>query len=236
MLLIESIRKKYFESRAAMNIRNVFVLFGVIFLACVLSACSSKKTTVVTLPSSAPASRDALFSNSLLFPSDAAAHFYWPPAKTLTKEIRAVGGEIYQSGSFITIVLPNDALFEPSTSSLLPGAYGLIEDVAKVIVRFPDKSVIITAHTDGIGSELYQAKLSRQQAQLVALVLWQQDSIDLKTFKRFKFAGMSHSLPVTEDTSPYGQSLNRRIQITIYPSQEMEEMKRILGNEEIGQI
>ncbi len=219
-----------------MNVRNLFILFGVISLACVLSACSSKKPTVVAPPSSAPVSRDALFSNSLLFPSNVGAHFYWPPAKILTKEIRAAGGELYQSGSFITIVLPGDALFEPSSSALLPGAYRLIEDVAKVIVRFPDESVIITAHTDGIGSELYQAKLSRQQAQLVALVLWQQDRIDLKAFQRFKYAGMSNSLPITEDTSPHGQFLNRRIQITIYPSQEMEEMKRILGNNEIGQV
>ena len=155
---------------------------------------------------------------------------------SLTKDIRKVGGEVYQSGSFVTMVLPADVLFEPSTSILLPSAYELIDDVAKIIVRFPGQNVIITAHTDGIGMALTQAKLSRQQAQLFALALWQQDNIDLKAFQRFKYAGMSDTLPITEDPSAYGQSINRRIQITIYPSQEMEEMKQLLGEQEIEQI
>ena len=156
--------------------------------------------------------------------------------KSLTQDIRAVGGEVYQSGSFVTIVLPSDVVFESGTSILLPGAYPLIDDVAKIISRFPGERVIITAHTDGIGLELYQAKFSRQQAQLFALALWQQDNIDLKAFQRFKYAGMSNALPITSDPSAYGQSLNRRIQVTIYPSQEMEEMKQILGEQEIEQI
>lgn len=217
-----------------LTIKKPRIFLTSILLACMLSACTPKPTVVA--PPSGPVTRDTLFSNSLLFPSDTAAHFYWPTSKALTKEIRDVGGEVYQSGSFVTIVIPSDALFEPSTSVLFPGAYGLIEDVAKIIVRFPNESVIITAHTDGIGLELAQAKLSRQQAQLFALVLWQQDRIDLKTFQRFKYAGMSDTLRITEDPSAYGQSLNRRIQITIYPSQEMEEMKRMLGNQEIEQI
>ena len=214
--------------------RNLLVIVGSVFLACALCACSSKPTVVA--PPSGPVTRDALFSNSILLPSDPAAHFYWPMNSSLTKDIRKVGGEVYQSGSFVTMVLPADVLFEPSTSILLPSAYELIDDVAKIIVRFPGQNVIITAHTDGIGMALTQAKLSRQQAQLFALALWQQDNIDLKAFQRFKYAGMSDTLPITEDPSAYGQSINRRIQITIYPSQEMEEMKQLLGEQEIEQI
>lgn len=203
-------------------------------MACGLCACSSKPTVVA--PPKGPEARDTLFSNSILLPSSPAAHFYWPVTSSLTKEIRNVGGEVYQSGSFVTIVLPDDALFEPSTSILLPDAYALIDNVAKIIVRFPGQRVIITAHTDGIGLAINQAKLSRQQAQLFALALWQQDAIDLKAFQRFKYAGMGNALPITSDPSAYGQSLNRRIQITIYPSQEMEEMQRLLGQQELEQI
>lgn len=218
------------------SVRNLLVIAGSVFLACVLiSACSSQKPTA-TVPSKGSEMRDTLFSNSILLPSDPVAHFYWPMTESLTKSIRAVDGEVYQSGSFVTIVLPNDVLFEPSTSVLLPDAYPLIDAVAKIIARFPGQRVIITAHTDGIGGELTQAKLSRQQAQLFALALWQQDAIDLKAFQRFKYAGMSNTLPITEDPSAYGQFLNRRIQITIYPSQAMEEVKQRLGEQEIEQI
>lgn len=215
-------------------IKGIYFLLSTFCLAFALTACTSKPTVVA--PPQGLQARDGLFSNSILLPSDPTAHFYWPMTKSLTKDIREVGGEVYQSGSFVTIVLPSDVLFEPGTSILLAGAYPLIDAVDKIIVRFPGQSVIITAHTDGIGMALTQAKLSRQQAQLFALTLWQQDNIDLKAFQRFKYAGMSDVLPITSDPSAYGQSLNRRVQITIYPSAEMEEMKRLLPNQEIEQI
>lgn len=216
-----------------MSVRNLLVLLGAMFL---ISACTPKKT-VVPLPDEI-VTRDAYFSNSILFPSDVAAHFYWPPSRSLSNDIRAAGGEIYQAGSFVTIVIPDDALFEANTAVLLPGGYDLIEDIAKIIIRFPNENVIITAHTDGIGSELYQAKLSHQQAQLMAMVLWQQQEIDLKIFKRFKYAGMADALPITEDPSAYGQALNRRIQITLYPSQAMaeENLNHLLAGHEVDQI
>lgn len=214
--------------------KQLCLFFSSIFLTCLLVACSSKPALVES--SKISKARDTLFSNSVLLPSDPVSHLYWPLTQSLTKEIRAVNGEVYQSGSFVTIVLPDDALFEPGTSVLLPEAYALIEDLARIIVRFPDDSVIITGHTDGIGSGLYQAKLSRQQAQLFALTLWQQDRIDLKTFQRFQYAGMADARPITEDPSAYGQALNRRIQITIYPLEKMEEMKEMLGQQEIEQI
>lgn len=203
-------------------------------LACVLGACA-KKPTVVAPPSDNVA-RSALFSNAILFPSDLATHVYIPTTKSLVDNIRAVGGEIYQSGNFVTIVIPDDALFEPATAILLPDAYGLINDVAKIIIRFPNENVLITAHTDNIGTDLYQAKISHQQAQLFAMVLWQNDSVDLKTFHRFKYAGMGNTRPITDDPSAYGQALNRRLQITLYPTKAMEEMYPLLAGSNVSQI
>lgn len=212
--------------------KNLFIVAGSLLLACVLSACAPKPTVVA--PPSDNVARSALFSNAILFPSDIGAHFYWPRTKSLTDNIRAAGGEIYQAGSYVTIVIPDDALFEPTSSVMLPGAYPLIDDVANIIIRFPDENVIITAHTDNIGSGLYQAKLSHQQAQIFTMTLWQNKNIDLTIFKHFKYAGMGSTRPITEDPSAYGQALNRRIQVTIYPSQSM--MDSYLAAETVDQI
>lgn len=201
-----------------LNHMRIFSLFCLFFVFINLTACHADSSHP---PHQAP-SHASLYSNTLLLPSDLTAHAYLPLNKTLAKDIRAVGGEIYQSGSFLTIVIPADALFEPASSVLLVNADQLIGDVAQIISRFPDEGVIITAHTDGVGSEYSQAKLSSQQAQLFAITLWQQDNIDLKSFQTFKYAGMGGTQPITQDGSAYGQALNRRLQITIYPLTETD--------------
>lgn len=209
-------------------------IFLTSFSICFLTACSSNSSpSVVNTPS---ATRDSLYSNTILSPSDPAGYVALPLTKTLVDNIRAVGGEVYQAGSFVTVVLPADALFEPSTTNLLPNGEELIVDVAKIIARFPGENVVITAHTDNVGSELSQAKLTRSQAQFVAIFLWQQDDVDLKTFQRFKYAGMAGAQPITDDPSAYGESLNRRVQITIYPTQEMREAYKRLGDPDLYQI
>ena len=215
-------------------IKKCYLFLNSFFLVCLLAACSSKPSVVA--PSQNTVARSALFSNAILFPSDAIARVYVPTTKSLVSDIRTVGGEVYQAGDFVTIIIPNDALFEPATSVLLSTAYALINEVAKIIMRFPDENVIITGHTDNIGSELYQAKLSHQQAQLFAMLLWQNDSIDLKTFHRFKYAGMGDTRPITDNPSAYGQALNRRIQITIYPTQAMKEMYQLLAGSSVDKI
>lgn len=211
-------------------IRKLYFFLTSFCFICFLAACSSKPT-----PKS-PESRAALSSNTLLSPSDVKANAYLPLTSSLVSDIRSVGGEVYQSGSFVTLVVPSDALFEPNTSVLLLHKEALIFDVAKIIARFPGENVIITAHTDDIGSEFSQAKLTRDRAQLFAMVLWQQDEVDLKMFQRFKYAGMGNTQAITEDSSPVGQALNRRIQITIYPTKDMEQAYRELGNPDLNQI
>ncbi len=214
-------------------IKKIYIFILSFFCIFLIAACGSHSAT-----SSSPVStsRADLYSNTLLSPNEIHADSYFPLNKTLVSNIRAVGGEVYQSGSFVTIVIPADALFEPSTSVMLLNADKLIVDVAKIIVRFPHEQVIITAHTDNIGSEFSQAKLTRTQAQLFAIMLWQQDAIDLKTFQRFKYAGMADSQPITDDPSPHGQALNRRVQVTVYPTKDMEEAYQALGNPDLYQV
>jgi outer membrane protein OmpA-like peptidoglycan-associated protein len=216
-----------------MTIKKIYLFLLSFFMIGCLSACSSSAPNHTVTSTK---SRAGLYSNTLLSPSDIQASAYFPLNKTLVANIRAVGGEVYQSGSFVTVVLPADALFEPATSVLQPHAEDLMIDVAKIIARFPSENVIITTHTDNMGASFSQAKLTRDQAQLFAMILWQQDSIDLKTFQRFKYAGMGDTQPITDDPTAYGQSLNRRIQVTIYPSQDMAEAYRALGNPDLHQI
>lgn len=211
---------------------SIFVFF--VLMTAMVSACHS---TVPDSASAAPKTRANYYSNTLLSsPSTSVSTIAYPLNRQILRHIESVGGEVYQSGSFVTIIIPNDVVFEPTKAVTLPQADAIIDDVSMIIARFPNTNVIITVHSDDIDSPLSQAKLTHQQAQLFAIRLWQQESIDLKTFQRFKYAGMGATQPLTEDASAHGQRLNRRIQITIYPREETKEAYRALGNPDLYEV
>lgn len=213
--------------------KAIFLLLINFLFFCGLNACSSKTSS---LTPTSPATRDGFYSNTFLWPSYAKAHFTLPLTASLVTNIRQAGGEVYQTGSFVTLVLPADTLFEPTTANLLPHGERLLLDVAKIIARFPEDNVIITMHTDSVGDSRFQANITRQQAQLVAIFLWQQDEIDLKTFQRFKYAGMGGTQPVTDNPSSLGAALNRRLQVTIYPTKSTEAAYKTVGSPDFYQI
>ncbi|MCD8524256.1 MAG: hypothetical protein LRY67_00330 [Gammaproteobacteria bacterium] len=161
--------------------KHWYIFILPVFMTAMVSACHSTATDSASALSK---TRANYYSNTLLSSSDS-LH------RKIVQHIRFIGGEVYQSGSFVTIIIPNDAVFEPTKAVTLPQAGAIIEDVSTIIADFPNTNVIITVHTDDIDSPLSQAKLTHQQAQLFAMLLWQQESIDLKTFQRFKYAGMA---------------------------------------------
>jgi len=207
------------------------VFFLLVLMSGIISGCYSKNSV-----SASPRTHANYYSNTLLWSSDGLSNMAYPLNRQIIQQIKSIGGEVYQSGSFVTIIIPNDVVFEPTKAVTLPQADAIIDDVSMIIARFPNTNVIITVHSDDIDSPLSQAKLTHQQAQLFAIRLWQQESIDLKTFQRFKYAGMGARQPLTEDSSEYGQRLNRRIQITIYPREETKEAYRALGNPDLYEV
>lgn len=154
---------------------------------------------------------------AILVPTGASIGYYVPKIKNDTHEIQSAGGEIFQIGDYVTIVIPSDKLFDIGTADYKPLASKLIKEAAMIIAGFPKSEVLVTGNTDNIGTPLYQAKLSRKQAQTIALSLWESNIINRQTFDRFQFAGMGNTKPIADENSVRGQMLNRRIQITIYP-------------------
>ncbi len=203
-------------------------------VACLLTACSTqqqidssesrKQSMIGAVAGGAVGAGAATLTGSpmmaavVLVPVGAAIGYYIPKINSETQAINAAGGAVYQAGDYVTIVLPADRLFDPGTADYIPGAEAaLIHESAEVISDFPDSEVLVTGHTDDVGSALSQAKLSRQQAKRIALSLWESPNIDKKTFQRIEFIGMGNVKPIANSGDVRAQALNRRIQITIYP-------------------
>lgn len=230
--------------------RKLLVSLSMVVLVS-LSACSSnsvespqkqKESMIGAVAGGAVGAGVAAFTGNpylmaaVLVPTGAAMGYYIPKIDDGSQAITSAGGEIFQIGDYVTIVIPSDKLFDIGTADYKPLASKLIQESAQIIAEFPDSRVLVTGNTDNIGTELYQAKLSRKQAQTLGVSLWGSDIINRKSFQRFQFAGMGSTKPIANPNSVNGQMLNRRIQITIYPAKLAAEFDKAMQGFDVATI
>jgi outer membrane protein OmpA-like peptidoglycan-associated protein len=75
----------------------------------------------------------------------------------------------------------------------------------------PKVSILITGHTDNLGSDDYNLKLSLQRAQSVQSYLLAEGTKS----DRIKVAGKGFREPMVPNTSPTNQAKNRRITVSV---------------------
>jgi len=93
-----------------------------------------------------------------------------------------------------------------------------IDDKAQAIleylVKYPRAKLVITGHTDNVGSEAYNMELSRQRAEGVKNYLVEKYKIDEQ---RFIVKGEGPSQPIADNSTLEGQNKNRRVMIQDCP-------------------
>ncbi len=109
--------------------------------------------------------------------------------------------------------------FAPNSSSLTPAARSLLQKLASIVnsSEFDTRVLTIEGHTDSVGRESYNLKLSTQRAEVVGQELvFNQVRAD-----RITTIGYGESRPVASNTKPdgspdpEGQAKNRRVDIVI---------------------
>lgn len=100
--------------------------------------------------------------------------------------------------------------FDESGTRMRNSAFQVLEQVAAFADACRNTTVLITGHTDSSGPEAYNQLLSLERARVVSD--WLRNSgIDED---RLKAAGAGSSLPIADNATRFGRSLNRRIDIS----------------------
>ncbi|OGU48576.1 MAG: hypothetical protein A2080_06950 [Ignavibacteria bacterium GWC2_36_12] len=101
--------------------------------------------------------------------------------------------------------------FEFNKARLTPESYPILFYAVQNLNENPDTKVEIQGHTDNIGSEQYNMKLSEERAQTV------RDYLVAKGIdpSRLTVKGYGESMPVADNSTPEGRSLNRRIEFKV---------------------
>lgn len=120
-------------------------------------------------------------------------------------------------GDSVTVSFAGEVMFDSGSRNLTPGALARLDSVAATINRYPDADVIVMGHTDAIGSESSNLRLSEERALMVKnqLVMRGVDPARLTTL------GLGESQPLVTNSTPEGRAQNRRVEMELRPSQRV---------------
>ena len=105
----------------------------------------------------------------------------------------------------------SDVLFKSGSYELMPGARERLAKVSGIVLAYQGLHLQVEGHTDSIGTDEYNRRLSEQRAGAVRDYLIQQGiSADAITA-----AGFGKSEPVASNDTPEGRQQNRRVELVV---------------------
>jgi outer membrane protein OmpA-like peptidoglycan-associated protein len=131
----------------------------------------------------------------------------------LRAELEGTGVSVTRIGDNITLNMPGNVTFATDSSDLSPAFFDVLNSVGKVLAEFEQTVVEVAGHTDSTGSNEYNQSLSERRARSVAAYLQSQGVIP----GRLITVGMGETRPVSDNNTPSGRQLNRRVEITMVP-------------------
>jgi outer membrane protein OmpA-like peptidoglycan-associated protein len=105
----------------------------------------------------------------------------------------------------------SDVLFDTGSATLTPGAREKLARVAGVLLSYPGLQIEIGGHTDRVGAEDYNQRLSESRAEAVRTYLVRQgirtDSVTAH--------GFGEREPVVSNNTAAGRQQNRRVELVV---------------------
>ncbi len=116
----------------------------------------------------------------------------------------------------INVQLTSDILFDFNSSALRPDSRSTLDQLGSNFRQYPDNRILVEGHTDSVGSDAFNQKLSEQRASSVADYL-----IDRGVpASNVIVYGFGEARPKASNDTAEGRQLNRRVEIHIQaPSQ-----------------
>jgi outer membrane protein OmpA-like peptidoglycan-associated protein len=111
----------------------------------------------------------------------------------------------------LVVRFPNVVLFRIDEYALRPAAQRNLGDVAEVLKRYPQLTIIVEGHTDSKGRKTYNQWLSEKRSRAVADFLVN-NGVDPN---RLQVVGYGQSRPVATNETYEGRERNRRVELHI---------------------
>ncbi len=130
------------------------------------------------------------------------------------QQIPGVG--VRRSGERLIVTMPSTILFDTDSYALRYEARRDLDRVAEILMNFQETNITVSGHTDSVGNEGYNQRLSEYRAQSVANYLV---SRGVPPF-RIGSVGYGESMPIASNSNDSGRQRNRRVELDIRVNQQ----------------
>lgn len=191
-------------------------IIGLIITIFILSGCSSQ-LQVVSEPEPAVAKAKSRVSLNLTgLDSESAKQLL---ADTIESDIRQELSNVKsislsREKNIVTIWVKGEYTFDGQSANLPPQISSEIEKIAALLSYYPQITIRIEGHTDNVGTEWYNLKLSRLRAEAVKSIFIKNNFRD----SQVSVAPFGESYPIASNSTEQGRKANRRIVIHVIPS------------------
>ena len=129
------------------------------------------------------------------------------------------GAEVERVGEGIMVTFDSGILFEFGKYSLTEASKVELNRMADVFKKYPETDIMIDGHTDSVGSDATNQRLSEQRAASVADYLAQMGIDRL----RMQTVGHGETMPVASNDTDEGRAANRRVEVGITANEQLQE-------------
>ena len=101
--------------------------------------------------------------------------------------------------------------FEIARATIKQESYAILEEIVGIMNQYPDYKLKISGHTDDIGDENSNLRLSTDRAKAC------HDYFLLRRIdpKRLIYSGYGEGRPMADNTTPAGREVNRRVEFEL---------------------
>lgn len=111
-----------------------------------------------------------------------------------------------------TVRVQLDVKFDFDKATIQEGSYDDIKQVADFMKQFPQTTTVVEGHTDSVGSEQYNQKLSERRANAVRNALVDKYGVE---GSRVQAVGYGEDKPIADNRTKEGRAINRRVDATV---------------------
>lgn len=138
-------------------------------------------------------------------------------AAELEKELEEA--EVTRVGEGIVVTFASGLLFDFDSADLRAEAERNLTRLAESLTEYDNTELLIIGHTDDIGSDEYNDRLSVRRAESGGQFLFAKGVQP----SRVTTMGKGESDPIATNDTEEGRQMNRRIEVAIYASEEYRE-------------
>jgi len=134
----------------------------------------------------------------------------WKKAQAELMEAIKGMGEVKEEARGLVLYI-SDILFDFNKSTLRSASVEGLSKIAKALEKHPTYKIKVEGHTDWVGSDAYNMKLSDARAKTVAIFLVSNGIAK----GRVSEIGLGESKPIADNKTAEGRQRNRRVEIVV---------------------